>query len=54
MELVRKVVGQNHEEVIARRQRILGTNLNGKKKLEKPKIKKWPVIDKSVQSQEEN
>jgi hypothetical protein len=55
MEFVRKVVGRNHGEDMARRQKIVRTNLNGKKELEKPKIKKkCPVIDKWRQSREED
>ena len=40
MEAVRKVIGRKHGEGMVRRQKILRTNLNGEKELDKPKIKK--------------
>jgi hypothetical protein len=55
LEVVRKVVGQNHGESMERRQKHLRTNLNGKKELEKPKItKEWPLREKTMQPQEKN
>jgi hypothetical protein len=55
IEFVKKLVRQNHKEGMVRRQKPLRTNLNGKKDLEKPTIaKEWPILNKSMQSQEEN